>query len=313
MLSPTDDDNHNVDECQKIIELTLAGAIALVLRENTGSPYTVDRLVAAIKPRYHLLKRLDGTKYTGDLRKAIKSCVTSTGYFDKTDDGTAFTINESVWSNYEENLKTKVRNKLAKKRNRKRKSADNNDDDDEDDEGVKKRGKYITRPQKRSRVIALLSLLHQKNCESGLLQSRTKFRRNPFKDVEKLAVSSSQQNVNLIESTLKNRVKEEEFVSILQAFHYFEPLLLPSIRDSDLAGMPSELVNKVKAAKRKVVGPNSQSDAKAIKGAISLIQNAHVRLQEAHDVLIEVNNSSSSTSSVSSPVVTSMLNGDVNV
>lgn len=113
---------------ENLADITLAGYLIKILRVKTKLSYK--ELYDEVSKCYDTLRRSDGSKYTGDLAKALKGCLTSSEIFEEVGDN-VWGIREGEAKLYEEKTTKKLKALINRKKGKKKPG----DDDDASEEG----------------------------------------------------------------------------------------------------------------------------------------------------------------------------------
>uniref|UniRef100_A0A7S0BJB1 Uncharacterized protein n=1 Tax=Rhodosorus marinus TaxID=101924 RepID=A0A7S0BJB1_9RHOD len=100
---------------------TLPAMLAKCVRAQ-NKPVTEEELTEEVQKVYKDLRKPDGTKYTGNLERAVRGSLCSTGMFEKLEDGT-WTLKEDQIQVYEQRLVARAA-KIEEEKSKKRKARD---------------------------------------------------------------------------------------------------------------------------------------------------------------------------------------------
>ena len=100
-------------QMENLADITLAGYLIKILRVKTKLSYK--ELYDEVSKCYDTLRRSDGSKYTGDLAKALKGCLTSSEIFVEVGEN-VWGIRESEAKLYEEKTTKKLKALINRKK-----------------------------------------------------------------------------------------------------------------------------------------------------------------------------------------------------
>eukprot|EP00753_Platysulcus_tardus_P003427 PLAT12454.18.p1 GENE.PLAT12454.18~~PLAT12454.18.p1 ORF type:complete len:333 (+),score=101.87 PLAT12454.18:90-1088(+) len=193
------------DSKQRLLE-TLNGYLIHTLR-SAQRPLSRSELTAAVRGSYDSLRKLDGTRYKGNLERAVTGALHSTGVFEKQDGG-IWRLNEEKAKEYEAKVTKRFRDQA-----RKRKSST-----DGGPAPKKRRRPYTKRAERREAFVGLLSKVMSRHRAVGP-DGSLDLMDNPLRALEGMTD----------ELRIKRKLGDGRFVFLMQFFNYFEDLLLRGI------------------------------------------------------------------------------------
>lgn len=211
---------------ENLADITLAGYMIKLCRQRTKMSFR--ELHDEVSKCYDTLRRSDGSKYTGDLAKALKGCLTSSEIFKEVGEN-VWAIREKEAKMYEDKTTKKLKTLINKKKGRSgRKKGGGQDEEAESDDDMsgseagsddsmeldKSMPAKKVKPTggKYDKMYNMLEIyakdIKANEVTAGLIQ-------NPL---ERLGEHDT------TEDALK-KVGNERFLGILECFEYFSPLL----------------------------------------------------------------------------------------
>ncbi|KAJ8902819.1 hypothetical protein NDN08_006139 [Rhodosorus marinus] len=142
---------------------TLPAVLAGHMRTQ-AKPVNEEELCAEVGKVYGELRKPDGTRYTGNLERAVRGSLCSTGMFEKLEDGT-WTLREEQTQAYEERLAARAAKQEAEKNNKRRRRAESAKTEEVEGDGTERRKrKYVRknlsarmkRSEKREAILEML-------------------------------------------------------------------------------------------------------------------------------------------------------------
>ncbi len=221
---------------------TLVGRISKLLRTFIPSqlrlgdekrPMMLEEIVTRITPFFSELRKMDGTRYKGNILKAVNGALSSTGIFMRLDVRSHWhsDVQNMKWVIREDELEAyeqRAQKKLETKGKRKREGdvhcpalrvvpAGNT----EEEKPAKRR--YTKRRDRKQAIIAMLTsisdLQHAQNLERNAIYSQ-----NPFE--VGMAEGVNAQNLTGLEDAeaLRKKLGDQRFTLCMQLYAYFEDL-----------------------------------------------------------------------------------------
>ncbi|KAK8831876.1 hypothetical protein WA577_001931 [Blastocystis sp. JDR] len=181
---------------------TLVGRISKLLRDEKR-PMMLEEIVTRITPFFSELRKMDGTRYKGNILKAVNGALSSTGIFMRLDN-MKWVIREDELEAYEQRAQKKLETKGKRKRDV---PAGNT----EEEKPAKRR--YTKRRDRKQAIIAMLTsisdLQHAQNLERNAIYSQ-----NPFENLTGLEDAEA----------LRKKLGDQRFTLCMQLYAYFEDL-----------------------------------------------------------------------------------------
>lgn len=220
-----------IETVENLADITLIGSIIRLLRSRGNMHFT--DIIHEISKFYHNLRRADGSKYEGNISKAVRGCLTSSKIF--------YSAGEDIWSIqdqqaqiYERNTTQKVKALLTKKRTKvgrkpKEDSIEANSNQDlkkklnsaDDESEIKTRKKAKRSSEKYQQMYDLLN-----NCSKALKANdgTAHLIQSPFKGLKG--------NENMHE--IWQKIGSDRFVGMMQCFEYFSPIIEEHLKKQNI-------------------------------------------------------------------------------
>lgn len=206
---------------ENLADITLAGYMIKLMRYKNKLSFK--ELHDEVCKCYDTLRRSDGSKYTGDVAKALKGCLTSSEIFKEVGDN-VWAIREKEAKLYEEKTTKKLKTLINKKKGRsgRKKESDNEEDGDSDDDGESDHGSGGESGDEKA---APTKKLKQSNGEYQKVSHVLDASKNKFR-----GDSSTQNFLDLINITdtpddLVQKIGNDRFQGILDCYEFFYPIL----------------------------------------------------------------------------------------
>lgn len=237
---------------ENLADITLAGYMIKLMRYKNKMSFK--ELHDEVSKCYDTLRRSDGSKYTGDLAKALKGCLTSSEIFKEAGDN-VWAIREKEAKLYEEKTTKKLKTLINKKKGRsgrKKEGAEGeggSDDDMSDSEGGGSDDDSVD-PEKTlsaKKVKQSGGIEYQK--VSNLLDSSAKKLRGSQTPGQNIleAFGASDNTEEFIQ-----KIGNDRFQGILDCYEYFYPLLQEQLSKQDgLGGLTLPAKGQEKTSKTK--------------------------------------------------------------
>lgn len=230
---------------QNLSDITLPGYVIKLLAIKNR--LTFEEVVIEVSKVYPTLRRSDGSKYTGNIDKTVRACLTTLDAF-KEVDGIYWTIRQEQAQMYQEKTTEKLKNILSQKKKNKIGIEGNiNPQGNEISEGqnekkaekLKPKRRYKRKCEKYEQIYNLLD-----DC-SKVIKSDTKTKYlldNPFKRVKGNETSQS----------LWKKLGPERMMGIVQCFEFFSPVIHEYIKKKQYDKKPgtSKTNNKIELKKK---------------------------------------------------------------
>jgi len=228
-----------------LADITLIGSIIKLLRNQGNLHFT--EITSEISKFYHNLRRCDGSKYEGDISKAVRGCLSSSNIF--------YSVGNDVWAIqdkqaqiYEANTTQKLKTLITKKRTK---------------PGRKPKNDVVNNDDRLIKHHPTGAIMGEENQiqNSGEAKARKKAKRSSerYQQVYDLLNSSSKAlkandgTAHLIQNPFKGlkgnesfpelwqKLGSEKFVGIMQCFEYFSPLIEDYLKKNNHLDGPCEL------------------------------------------------------------------------
>jgi len=211
---------------ENLADITLAGYMIKLMRYKNKMSFK--ELHDEVCKCYDTLRRSDGSKYTGDVAKALKGCLTSSEIFKEVGDN-VWAIREKEAKLYEDKTTKKLKTLINKKKGRSgRKKESDNEDGDSDDGSDSEHGSTASVEDK-----ALASKkLKQSNVEYQKIFQVLEASKNKLRGAE----ASKNNSIDLINTNdapedLIQKIGNDRFQGILDCYEYFYPLLQEHLKN----------------------------------------------------------------------------------
>lgn len=255
---------------ENLADITLAGYMIKLCRQRTKMSFR--ELHDEVSKCYDTLRRSDGSKYTGDLAKALKGCLTSSEIFKE--------VGENVWSirekeakMYEDKTTKKLKTLINKKKGRsgRKKGGGQDEEAESDDDGSgsdaesddSMGGLDKSMPVKKvkpsgGKYDKMYNMLEIYARDVKANESTASLIQNPL--------GSLNEN-DTTEEALK-KVGNERFLGILECFEYFAPFLQEYLQQNSMpkAESGAKPGKKGKAATTKALQKSDAENTKLSKG-----------------------------------------------
>jgi len=230
-LAVMKDKIHRIMKMENLADITLAGYMIKLLRSKTKMSFR--ELHDEVSKSYDTLRRSDGTKYTGDLAKALKGCLTSSEIFKEVGDN-VWGIREKEAKLYEEKTTKKLKTLINKKKGRsgRKKESDQEgeaeSDDDlsgSDNESIDSMEMDRSMPVKKVKY----SVMEYQKIYNLLETSLKKFKGVDGGNPSGTNIFESLTEIETPESALL-KIGNDKFMGILDCFEYFRPYIQESLK-----------------------------------------------------------------------------------
>lgn len=234
-----------------LADITLQGYAIKLIRFN--GPMAFNDIAFDVSKCYDALRRSDGSKYTGDFKKALKGSLTSSDIFQEME-GSIWTINETKAKIYETKTTEKIKQLISKQKQK----------------GVKKTGKRINDSLKDNENSERNDVALSESSRSDLNRqssSQSLNKKRAFEEYSKVFDTLNMSlkaykmedkanyflpnSLNEIKGTetldhLSQKFGKDKMNGILECFHYFLPILeeYMSIKSPHLGRLSSQNDNQ---------------------------------------------------------------------
>jgi len=221
---------------ENLADITLAGYMIKLMRYKNKLSFK--ELHDEVCKCYDTLRRSDGSKYTGDVAKALKGCLTSSEIFKEVGDN-VWAIREKEAKLYEEKTTKKLKTLINKKKGRsgRKKESDNEEDGDSDDNlsesdhGSAESGDEKALPAKK---------VKQSNGEYQKVAYALEAAKNKLRGPD----ASTQNLIDLINITdtpedLAQKIGNDRFQGIIDCYEFFYPILQEHLKQGALSSLPA--------------------------------------------------------------------------
>ncbi|KAK8815665.1 hypothetical protein WA538_004790 [Blastocystis sp. DL] len=202
--------SHGEDGSKTRFSNTLVGSIASFIKMEK-MPMSIDELVLHLTPIFPDLRKMDGTRYKGNIVKAVNGALSSTGIFQRLENG-KWVLNEEEYDQYEQRTQKKIDSRSKRKRN---------GDSHADDEKAKR--KYAKRRDRRQTIISLLETISDYQRRSNAERNAIYFK-NPFIGITGL------ENVE----SLQQKMGRTRFLLCMQMYYMFKDYFRLATGDAQL-------------------------------------------------------------------------------
>jgi len=235
-LSAMKDKIAKIMKLENLADITLAGYMIKLMRYKNKMSFK--ELHDEVSKCYDTLRRSDGSKYTGDLAKALKGCLTSSEIFKEAGDN-VWAIREKEAKLYEEKTTKKLKTLINKKKGRSGRKKEGqegeggSDDDLSDSEGGSDDDSVDPEKNLSAKKVKQSAIEYHK--VSNLLDSSAKKLRGSQTPGQNILESfgGSENPEEFIQ-----KIGNDRFQGILDCYEYFYPLLQEQLSKQDgLAGL----------------------------------------------------------------------------
>jgi hypothetical protein len=234
-LSAMKDKISKIMRLENLADITLAGYMIKLMRYKNKMSFK--ELHDEVSKCYDTLRRSDGSKYTGDLAKALKGCLTSSEIFKEAGDN-VWAIREKEAKLYEEKTTKKLKTLINKKKGRSGRKKEGqegeggSDDDLSDSEGGSDDDSLDPEKTLSAKKVKQSAIEYHK--VSNLLDSSAKKLRGSQTPGQNIleAFGASENTEEFVQ-----KIGNDRFQGILDCYEYFYPLLQEQLSKQDgLAG-----------------------------------------------------------------------------
>mmetsp|Transcript_10891 Transcript_10891/g.33393 ORF Transcript_10891/g.33393 Transcript_10891/m.33393 type:complete len:368 (+) Transcript_10891:204-1307(+) len=247
------DDNggsmENLDKPRSSLR-TLPAVLARYVRQQ-NKPVTEEELYEEVRKVYMDLRKPDGTKYTGNLERAVRGSLCSTGLFDKLDDGT-WTLKEEQTQEYERRLIDRQAKQEAE-RSKKRKARDESVGTDRPRRYTRRSSTPGVRTKRQHKKEAIIEMVTQFSETLKTQNDWSQCFSNPFKGFrgdEK-------------EDDVWKKLGNEKFIFMLQIYNYLQDLIVNRNIVSEALAKEKAQAKAEKAGKKRAQNEESHPKQKS--------------------------------------------------
>jgi len=252
-LSAMKDKINKIMKMENLADITLAGYMIKLLRSKSKMSFR--ELHDEVSKSYDTLRRSDGTKYTGDLAKALKGCLTSSEIFKEVGDN-VWGIREKEAKLYEEKTTKKLKSLIKKKKGRSgRKKESDQEGGPESDDNLSGSDNESIDSMELDRSIPVkkvkYSVMEYQRIYNLLDLSLKKYKGNDDENPSGTNIFETLSDTETPE-TIMQKFGNDKFMSILDCFEYFRPYIqeaLKKAKDDPLSTQKSNSAKQIKGRK----------------------------------------------------------------
>mmetsp|Transcript_8047 Transcript_8047/g.24238 ORF Transcript_8047/g.24238 Transcript_8047/m.24238 type:complete len:366 (+) Transcript_8047:98-1195(+) len=263
---------------------TLPAVLAHHMRSQ-GKPVSETELCNEVKKVYTDLRKPDGTRYTGNLERAVRGSLCSTGMFEKLENN-MWTLREEQTQVYEQRLAAKQAKIEAEKSIKRRRKAESVKADEEVEGGERRKRKYVrknpsTRLKRSEKRDAILDMLGTFSENLHKDQNWSQCYANPFKSFK------GDEQADDVWKKLGN----DKFIFMLQMFHYLSDLIQHRhLIQEQLAKEKQKNKENAKGAANEKNAKSEQTVPEQLNGLTGVLGNLDDMLQKLTNRLGNVEN-----------------------